>query len=511
MKSAFPKKDMFGKMRSFQTAWYKEFPFIEYSKNNDAVYCFCCRHFPAMSGKHEDAFTSGFSNWHKAVEKLRKHSESASHKNSMELWANYMQTRVSGTVLESITTQSVIQTKENREYIESLLKVAILCAKQEIALRGHREGPESPNKGNFLEIFDLLKSENDWLDKRAASAAKNAKYTSPDIQNSLLQATCRAVLEGIKEEVHLAKYFVIMVDESRDISKIEQVSLCVRYCLDSKVYERFLGFYDTQKVDAENLTSLIIQALLDHGLNIHDCIAQYYDGASVMSGEHSGVQRRIQNIVEHCIYVHCHAHRLNLVLVSTARHIRSCEDFFGVLQLLHSFFSVSAKRHSTFVQVQKDHQLPSMEIPGLSDTRWACRFQSVRVVKERIECIIETLKYICDNSTDGQEGAEATGILTQMTTWCFVFHLILFFKLLGITNGLSQMLQSEALDLAGAICLVCATLKTLSDYRKQDKYLHIYDNTREIANSLNIPLLESQRRSHRTRTSSTRLKDMIVL
>ena len=320
------------------------------------------------------------------------------------------------------------------------------------------------------------------------------------------------MLEGIKEEVHLAMYFAIMVDESRDISIIEQVSLCVRYCLDSKVYERFLDFYDTQKVDAENLTSLIIQALLDHGLNIHDCIGQCYDGASVMSGEHSGVQRRIQNIVEHCIYyVHCHAHRLNLVLVSTARHIRSCEDFFGVLQLLHSFFSVSAKRHSTFVQVQKDHQLPSMEIPGLSDTRWACRFQSVCVVKERIECIIETLKYICDNSTDGQEGAEATGILTQMTTWCFVFHLILFFKLLGITNGLSQMLQSEALDLAGAICLVGATLKTLSDYRKQDKYLHIYDNTREIANSLNIPLLESQRRSHRTRTSSTRLKDMIVL
>ena len=41
MKSSFPKKDMIGKMHSFQTSWYKEFPFIEYSKNNDAVYCFC--------------------------------------------------------------------------------------------------------------------------------------------------------------------------------------------------------------------------------------------------------------------------------------------------------------------------------------------------------------------------------------------------------------------------------------------------------------------------------------
>ena len=146
MNSSFPKKDMFGKMRSFQTSWYKEF---EYSKGNDAIYCFCCRHFPSLSGKHEDAFKSGFSNWHKAVEKLRKHSESVSHKNSMEMWTNYMQARVSGTVVENITKQSAIQTKENREYIKILARVAILCAKQEIALRGHREGPESLNKGNF--------------------------------------------------------------------------------------------------------------------------------------------------------------------------------------------------------------------------------------------------------------------------------------------------------------------------------------------------------------------------
>ena len=167
------------------------------------------------------------------------------------------------------------------------------------------------------------------------------------------------------------------------------------------------------------------------------------------------------------------------------------------------FFSVSGKRHSTFIQVQKDNHLPSMEIPGLSDTRWACRFQSVRVVKERLKCIIETLKCICDNSTDGQEKAEAIGILTQITTWNFVFHLMLFFKLLGITNGLSQMLQSEALDLAGAVCLVNATLKTLNDHRKEEKYLLISEDARELADNLDIPLVESQRRSHRTRTPSS--------
>ena len=34
------------------------------------------------------------------------------------------------------------------------------------------------------------------------------------------------------------------------------------------------------------------------------------DGASVMSGEVSGVQHRLREIVGNgCIYIHCHAHR----------------------------------------------------------------------------------------------------------------------------------------------------------------------------------------------------------
>ena len=78
------------------------------------------------------------------------------------------------------------------------------------------------------------------------------------------------------KELNLAKYFAVMVDESRDISNVEQVSICVHYCLDATVYERLIGFYDTQNVDAESLTSLIVKAFNDHGFNIQHCIAQCY-------------------------------------------------------------------------------------------------------------------------------------------------------------------------------------------------------------------------------------------
>lgn len=54
----------------------------------------------------------------------------------------------------------------------------------------------------------------------------------------------------------------------------------------------------------------IVDGLRKFGLDLKRCFAQCYDGASVMSGEVSGVQHRLREIVGNgCIYIHCHAHR----------------------------------------------------------------------------------------------------------------------------------------------------------------------------------------------------------
>lgn len=45
----------------------------------------------------------------------------------------------------------------------TFVRVLLVCAKQEIGSRGHRENSASLNKGNFLEIIDLLKMENPAL------------------------------------------------------------------------------------------------------------------------------------------------------------------------------------------------------------------------------------------------------------------------------------------------------------------------------------------------------------
>lgn len=103
------------------------------------------------------------------------------------------------------------------------------------------------------------------------------------------------------------------------------MSLCIRYVSEDlkEVFERFIGFIDvSSERGAENLTKIIINSLTQYNLNEIPLIAQSYDGAGVMSGSLSGVQTRIREKYPEAVYIHCLAHKLNLVVCSTCNNIK---------------------------------------------------------------------------------------------------------------------------------------------------------------------------------------------
>ena len=57
-------------------------------------------------------------------------------------------------------------------------------------------------------------------------------------------------------------------------------------------------------------------------------IGQEYDGASVMSGKNAGVAVLVRNEAPFALYVHCHAHRLNVALVDYMKLISEAAEFF---------------------------------------------------------------------------------------------------------------------------------------------------------------------------------------
>ena len=296
---SFQKTRIGDRNRSFAVHWYQSYPFIEYSITQDAVYCFCCRMFPSTSGYVDTIFTTvGFRKWKKIGEKLKKHAESDTHKESIMKWMAYQQTKSTLTVADQLSNQHALTIAANRKYITIVSKIAVLCARQGIALRGHDETSTSNNKGNYVEILELLTSIVPELEHEFRSLPNNAKYTSKVIQNDLLRAAADTVLRHIVNEIKESEGYSVIADETRDISKKEQLSLCIRYVNKQfQVNEHFVGFTQLCELDALALAGKIVEQLHMLGLDIKQCLAQCYDGAAVMSGQVSGVQVRLREIV----------------------------------------------------------------------------------------------------------------------------------------------------------------------------------------------------------------------
>ena len=82
-------------------------------------------------------------------------------------------------------------------------------------------------------------------------------YVSPDIQNALLNVMGNIIRKKIVSAVQDATYFSILADETKDLSKQEQMAIVIRYVdvQSCTVYERFLTYIKAESLDAASLSS----------------------------------------------------------------------------------------------------------------------------------------------------------------------------------------------------------------------------------------------------------------
>ena len=213
----------------------------------------------------------------------------------------------------------------------------------------------SLNRGNFLEIFKLVASHDEVVSERLVYGPKNALYTCRSIQNNFLKLLGKMVQSIVCCKVCEPGLFLILVDETKDISKKEQITFVLR-CIDPKegtVQEYFLTYVEATTLDAKSLTESIVDTLKKHELDLTCIVSQGYNSASVMSGHCTGVQTRLKEFALHAIYIHCHAHILNLVLVDSVKAIPGATQFFTLVESLYVFLATT-KVHVIFLQKQKE-------------------------------------------------------------------------------------------------------------------------------------------------------------
>ena len=360
--------------------------------------------------------------------------------------------------------------ERNREHIKVVLDCVLFCAKQDLPMRGHRT--DGGNKGNFLELLELLKKHDPQIQSRLDALNKNATMLSSDIQNELLESAANLLLQKIKTDVHTASdaaeleaegnnnlnlsnhYYAILADECKDESKKELVAVCLRYVNGGMVKERAVGFLDTADMSANAIANTILEVLAPFELDPLLCVGFCFDSASVMSGSHAGVQAILKNTFSKAVYVHCNAHRLNLVLCSVAKGCGHVATFLETLNSLHSFMTGSS-RHARFLEIQRELHpgRQPMELERSVDTRWSSKSGSVKKVLILLDAILETLaEYSVSKCASTKLHAES--LLLQMQTKKFLFLLVAFGKLFDVSDAATKGLQSSTLSVTDCTHLI---------------------------------------------------------
>ncbi|GLV33620.1 hypothetical protein CBL_21236, partial [Carabus blaptoides fortunei] len=235
-----------GDVRQLSKEWfYKVMPngekvlrsWMVYSLVSDKLYCFCCRLFAVNATDTTSKFVTGFQMWWKLSPKVHNHESSEEHLNWLEKWKTLsVGLRLHKTIdAESIALMD-IENKRWRDILHRLLDITLFLAKQNLAFRGHNEDESSSNKGNYLEMVEMLSKYDPVLKehlmrlKRSTCKLKvSVSYLASTTQNEFIHVLANHVKEKLVMDIKSAIYFGIIFDSTPDTSHTDQMSEVIRY------------------------------------------------------------------------------------------------------------------------------------------------------------------------------------------------------------------------------------------------------------------------------------------
>jgi hypothetical protein len=491
-KNIYPISDSVSHPRRFQYHWFKMFPWLEYSPTKDAAFCLPCFLFSKKPlGKvGSDVFTViGFKNWRKVnngkncafLTHMGKTCNSA-HNYAVRCYEN-LKNKPSH-IEQLVERQSEEEIRLNRLRLRTTIDVLRWLAFQACSFRGHDESASSKNQGNFLEMVKLIASYDEEVGAIVlGNAPGNAKYTSPIIQKEILNIMACDVQRSIRNEIGDAK-FCLLVDESRDASRREQMALVLRFVdKEGFIRERFFDLVHVKDTSSATLKQELDFVLSQHDLDVQNVRGQGYDGASNMRGEWNGLQAKFMEECPYAYYVHCFAHQLQLALVGASKEVTEVHNFFDHLALIVNTVVSSSKRNDELhahqvAQLEQLIELSELEtgrganqigtLKRPCDTRWSSHYGSVCSLIKHYGPTFLVLKSIATTSGSGSSPsarAKAAGAVRLMMSFDFVFILHVMKEMMGITDLLCKKLQQKSQDIVNAMDDVSTTKKLIQKLR----------------------------------------------
>ncbi|CAF4733983.1 unnamed protein product [Rotaria sp. Silwood2] len=140
--------------RSFQSQWFKDRPWLEFSVIQNKAYCYYCRHYGTskLTTKSQcNAFLKGFYNWRKALDSksgFKQHESSEGHLQATTNYQEYLlRFNTQTCVINVLYTGRSQQIKRNRDRISKIASAFFIVCQTNDSIK------RSNNRGNLLEIL----------------------------------------------------------------------------------------------------------------------------------------------------------------------------------------------------------------------------------------------------------------------------------------------------------------------------------------------------------------------
>lgn len=154
------------------------------------------------------------------------------------------------------------QKVDHRLRLTTSIKIVQFLAHQNLAFCNHDESRDSFNRGNFLELLALFNQHSaDYQCVRLNRAPKNTTMTHLNIQNGILRIMASCVRKHIVKQIG-DSFFYLLIDEARDESTKNQMSLIPRFVNTSEIIkERFLDMIHVADTRSKLLMAAIVFTL----------------------------------------------------------------------------------------------------------------------------------------------------------------------------------------------------------------------------------------------------------
>jgi hypothetical protein len=152
-KLQFPARVVGKQKRSFRSAWFDLYPWLEWNPNTEAVLCHRCkvaRKVGLITFSHcgDGSFSiTGFRNWKHALERFKEHEQSSTHKEAVLKWSGYMNSRR----ISQLNKKKDEEQRARRQTLLQLFNSLRFQARQGLATRGHTD-----ETTNYKQLLILL-------------------------------------------------------------------------------------------------------------------------------------------------------------------------------------------------------------------------------------------------------------------------------------------------------------------------------------------------------------------